>query len=363
MITNIKVLIAAINLMKMTGPIKSELKVLLTFKHEGELHLVVKGNLDRQSTGEQSLFWKSRAHHAVVQFNAALSKDDEIALRLVRSYSNIIPTVGELVSLSGWLGEVPEHFGLSDQYQEIQIPNGTKAWLFPNESSRWIIHIHGRRARMGETLRNVSHLAKYGFNQLTISMESDPKPFGLGKTKSNLGDTEWLEIERAVLYARDHGAREIILFAWSQGALISGQFLIRSKNSGLVKGAIFDSPLLDYRSTMRFHAKRNRVPEHLGDKVIDSIASNKMIRVLGFNNVDVDRLSLTRNKLTNDVPVLVLFSEKDGHVEMSDVYEFNKVNKQVTLVEIQGAKHCRLYNHDQSKYLSSIDSWLRENQI
>jgi alpha-beta hydrolase superfamily lysophospholipase len=363
MITSTKVLIAAINLMKMSGPIKAELKVLRAFEDGRDKYIAVKGLPERQSTGEQSLFWESRTHHAVVQFSKEHSKESEVAYRLIKSYSGATPKVGDYVSLSGWLGELPEHFGLGSSYEEVHLSNGTLAWLFPTDSARWIIHVHGRRARMGETLRNVSHLAKYGFNQLTISMESDPKPYGLNKTKSNLGDTEWEEIERAVLYARDNGAREILIFAWSQGALITGQFLIRSKHADLVNGAIFDSPLLDYRSTMRFHAKRNGVPEHLGDRVIDSIVSNKLIRLLGYKNVEVDKLSLAKNPIPRDIPVLVLFSEKDGHVEMADVFLFEKINNQVTLVEIEGAKHCRLYNHDRDSYLAAIDGWIRENQI
>jgi alpha-beta hydrolase superfamily lysophospholipase len=363
MITSIKVLIAAINLMKMSGPIKAELKVIRTFEDGGDRYLAVKGKPERQSTGEQSLFWESRAHHVVVQFSPDHSNENEVVYRLIKSYSGALPKVGDYVSLSGWLGEVPEHFGLDSNYEKVQLSNGTQAWLFPTDSARWIIHVHGRRARMGETLRNVSHLAKYSFNQLTISMESDPRPYGLDKTKSNLGDTEWEEIERAVLYARDKGAREILIFAWSQGALITGQFLIRSEHSVLVQGAIFDSPLLDYRSTMRFHAKRNGVPEHLGDKVIDSIVSNKLVRVFGYNNIEVDKLSLAKNRISHDIPFLVLFSEKDGHVEMADVFHFEKINSRVTLVEIQGAKHCRLYNHEREKYLAAIDGWLRENQI
>ncbi len=363
MITSTKVLIAAINLMKMTGPIKGELKVLRRFIANNETFLVLRGRPERQSKGEQSLFWKSRTHHALVQFSPEHSNASEVAYRLIRSYSNSVPKQGEAVSLSGWLGEVPEHFGLTGQYEHVQLSNSTKAWLFPSDSSRWIIHVHGRRAKMAETLRNVSHLAKYGFSQLTISMETDPQPFGLGKTKSNLGETEWLEIERAVLYAKSHGANEVLIFGWSQGCLITGQFLIRSHYSGLVTAAIFDSPLLDYRSTMRFHARRNGISEHLGDRVIDSIVKSKVIRLFGYKNVRVDELSLGKNALPVRIPILVLYSLNDGHVEMEDVFDFEKINHNITLVEIEGAKHCRLYNHDKDTYLGSIDQFFRSNEI
>lgn len=363
MIVYTKVLIAAINLMKMTGPIKAELKVLEVKNDKGNTWVVVPGKLDRQSKGEQSLFWNSRKGHALVQVDFDESRDDRIALKVLRIYSSELPSAGGLVSLSGWLGEHPEHFGLENKFEEIVMPNKTRAWHFPADSHKWVIHVHGRRAGMGETLRNMAQFAALGYRQLTISMETDPKPYGLGASKSNLGETEWTQVEQAVLHAKESGAKEIILFGWSQGSFMIGQFLRNSKHVELVTGAIFDSPLLDYRSTMQFHAKRAGLARRLGDRVIDAIQESKIIRLLGYKNVDVDGISLANKSVGVAIPFLIFYSSTDGHVESFDVHLFAGHNENVTLVEIEGAKHCRLYNHDKDKYQSSIDNWIKRHRI
>jgi alpha-beta hydrolase superfamily lysophospholipase len=363
MIVYTKVLIAAINLMKMTGPIKAEMKVLDVIQSTGNTWVVVPGKIARQSKGRQSLFWNSRKGHALVQVDYAESVEDRIALRVIRVYGSEIPSPGGSVSLSGWLGEHPEHFGLKGNFEEIVMPNQTRAWHFPAPSDKWVIHVHGRRAGMGETLRNVEQFANLGFRQLTISMESDPKPFGLGKAKSNLGETEWDQVELAVLHAQSEGAKEILLFGWSQGSFMIGQFLRNSKHVGKVRGAIFDSPLLDYRSTMQFHAKRAGLARRLGDRVIDAIQDSEIVKLLGYRNVDVDGIALNNKPVGVNIPFLILYSSTDGHVESFDVHLFAGHNQDVTLVEIEGAKHCRLYNHDQEKYQNSISQWLRQHQI
>jgi pimeloyl-ACP methyl ester carboxylesterase len=363
MIVYLKVLIAALRLMKMTGPIKAELKVLAVERLDDEINIHVPGRLESQSLDSQSLFWDSRKGHAEVQVNSSTSTEGKIVLRVTRVFRGQLPAAGELVSLSGWLGEHPQHFGLLDEFQEIVMPNKTRAWFFRGNGSKWVIHVHGRRAGMGETLRNVSQFRDLGFNQLTISMESDPKPYGRGTKRSKLGSTEWREVESAVLYAKSQGATEVLMFGWSQGSLMIGQFLRKSRNTDVIKGLIFDSPLLDYRSTMRFHAARQGIDTALGDRVIDAIEKDQLVKLFGYSNVDVDQLSLAKNSLEPGVPVLVLYSRKDGHVEIMDVFDFARINQNVTLVEIVGAKHCRLYNHDRKKYQGSISDWLQEHQI
>ena len=344
----------------MTGPIKAEQKILDISVSNGQTFITLKAQRDTQTLGVQSLFWNSRRGHLLVQFADLGSEPNTVLYRVVRNFGSVLPRTGDFVSLSGWLGEKPEHFGISE-YQQVELANGTRAWQFEGNSSNWVIHVHGRRAMMGETLRNLNQFKDLGFSQLTLSMATDPKPFGLGKAKSTLGHAEWLEIEQAVEYALAQGAKQITLFGWSQGALISGLFLKNSDKTDSVVRAIFDSPLLDYRSTMRFHADRQGVDKELGDRVIDGIFTNRLFKLFGYSNVDVDKLSLAKNTIGKEIPILVLHSARDGHVEIQDVHKFAELNSKVSLVEIEGAKHCRLYNHDEMKYKESIANWLKAN--
>ena len=363
LIVYLKVLAAAIGLLRMTGPYKGECRVR-AIHHEGdEVFIDLPVNAETRSKSIQSLFWDSRQSHAVVQAEQVQRSENLVRYKVLRRLTNDIPEVGTPVSLSGWLGSTPEHFGFGDRYETVKLPSGAIGWIFPNSSDTWVIHVHGRRASMGETLRNIKQFADLGYSQLTMSMKTDSKPFGLGRRISNLGAIEWREVEGAVQVAKSHGAKEVVLFGWSQGALISSLFLMNSSETSIVRGAIYDSPLLDYRHTMRYQAVRGGYPAFLGDRVVDSIKSNKLIRLLGYRNVDVDQISLVRNGLLPKLPVLVLYSMNDGHVAIEDVHKFGELNSGVSLVEIPDARHCRLFNEDQQKYQGAIASWLIQHRI
>ena len=84
MIVYTKVLIAAINLMKMTGPIKAEMKVLDVTQNTGNTWVIVPGKLARQSKGKQSLFWNSRKGHALVQVDLAESVEDRTSYQVAK---------------------------------------------------------------------------------------------------------------------------------------------------------------------------------------------------------------------------------------------------------------------------------------
>jgi len=363
LIVHLKVLAAAIGLLKMTGPYKGECRVQGVQVEDGHTFIDLPVNAETKSKATQSLFWNSRQSHAVVKAEQFQASDEFVRYKVLRKFTDDIPEVGIRVSLSGWLGSIPEHFGLVNSYKTEKLPNGTTAWIFPNNSSTWVIHVHGRRASMGETLRNVDQFAQLGYSQMTMSMKTDSKPYGLGSRKSSLGKTEWKELEEAVAFAKASGANEVILVGWSQGALISCQFMMNSTEAQAVKGAIFDSPLLDYRNTMRYQAEKGGYERALGDRVVDTIGSNKLIRLLGYKNVDVNEISLVREKLLPNVPVLVLFSMNDGHVAIDDVHKFAAINPAVKLVEVPNARHCRLFNEDQPRYQGAISSWLEVHQI
>lgn len=345
----------------MTGPINGEFKILAVSSIGPDTFIDLPLNSSTKSKAVLSLFWNSRKGHLVVQAEPTQPLPDRVRFKVLKDISSSLPEVGNRAWLSGWLGESPEHFGLQD-HKVVKLSNKSTAWLFEGSNS-WVIHVHGRRAAIGETLRNVQQFNSLGFTQLAISMATDPKPMGLGKGKSQLGEIEWQEIEQAVSFAISSGAKKLVIFAWSQGALITGEFLRRSVLAEFVSGVIFDSPLLDYRATMRMHAIKGGLSPELGDRVIDAIVESKAIKLLGYKNVDVDRLSLLKSGISVDVPALVFYSMADGHVEMTGIEKLVEFNSKVSLIEIPDAKHCRLFNEDTETYQRSIEQWLTKHQI
>jgi pimeloyl-ACP methyl ester carboxylesterase len=340
--------------------IQGDFKILRVSNAGGKTYVHLPVNADTESYSKQSLFWKSRKGHAIVQ----RSDESDTKLRRFEVLNNLgeplIETKGAW--LSGWLGDKPEDFGYSSS-DFVTLSNGTKALQIASDTRRWVIHVHGRKANYAETLRNFKQFQDLGFSQLAISHETDAKPLGLGKRRSQLGATEWRQVEVAVEYAISNGAERIVLFGWSLGGMFVNQFLERSGKTIAISGVIFDSPLLDYRGTLQLQAGRAGVDRAVVDKSMKLIRSSTLLRLLGFRNIDTSTLSALNKPLMVQVPTLLFHSSNDGYISTSGVYRYRELNPGTHLVEIRGARHCRLFNQDQEKYQAAIAEFLLSNQI
>jgi alpha-beta hydrolase superfamily lysophospholipase len=273
-----------------------------------------------------------------------------------------VPVATKGAWLSGWMGERLEHFG-NLPYETVQLPNKTLAIRTRSSSTKWVIHVHGRKTLIGETLRNFSLFDSLGFSQLSFSHETDPKPLGLGKHQSTFGFQEWKQLEEAVVYAKSNGAEKILVFGWSLGGMIVGQFLNNSKFKDAIVGAIFDSPMFDVRNTLRFQARLSGYDEQFADEVCEAIKTSKGLRLLGYPKLEVDTFSLGRSALEKTFSSLVMYSRDDGYIAYEDAERFAHINKSVTLVEFTGARHCRLSNSDPAKYEETIRTFVSKFQI
>jgi alpha-beta hydrolase superfamily lysophospholipase len=341
-------------LLWLTKRVKGEFPILEIRERNGNTQVRLPHNPDTEADGLQSLFWSSRKGHCIVE-PGQLDEGGR--------WFNVLSSFGvplEMTKgawLSGWLGERPEHFGIQS-YEEVSLPNGTLGWQVRGDQKRWVIHVHGRKTMIGETLRNFPLFNELGFSQISISHATDPKPFGLGKRQSNLGATEWIQLEEAVDYVRAMGGTQIILFGWSLGGMIVGQYLKNSNSKSCIVGAIFDSPMFDVRNTLRLQAKISNYDEGFADEVCEHISTSRSLRMLGYPRLAVDELSLAKNPLNVSVPMLALYSSNDGYVEYRDALTFAQLNPTTMLAEIPGARHCRLRNSHVELYDSLLSDFV-----
>ena len=350
-------LIGAIKLLWLGFRIKGDFKILQVKEYSEGVLIALPKNDDTKNFGRQSLFWDSRAGHALVEPLQIQPDEDKVWFRVERIFR------GELrpkksAWLSGWLGEMPEDFNLSN-YEIVRLPNQTQALHFEGREDVWAIHVHGRKATFGEALRNARQFSELSFSQLFMSMESDDRPWGLAKFKSKLGSTEWKQVEMAVQFAKSKGAKSIVLFGWSMGAMLIGQFLRNSNEKHQISGVVFDSPLLDYVGTLKLQSKLAGYSEEVGEVAASAIVKSKTLKMCGFDNIDINKLSLLNGPIGTNVPILCLYSKNDGFIDMSGVEHFAQLNPNVKLTEIAGARHCRLFNQDQQKYQKSIATWIQ----
>ena len=350
--------VAMFRLLWLAKRIKGDFNILEVRKEVGRLRVLLPLNEDTAAAGVQSLFWDSRRGHARVQPAEIVG---------VTRWFEVLENYGlELEPssdawLSGWLGDQPEHFGIAD-YETVKLANGTRAWMSQSASSKWVIHVHGRKAAMGETLRNFKLFSDLGFSQLAISHETDAKPYGLGRHQSHLGLTEWKQIEVAVEYAKRQGAKDIVLFGWSLGGMFIGQYL-RNTNDAAVRGAIFDSPMFDVRKTLRVQALMSGYSYQFADEVCELIRKSKILKFLGYPEIDVDSLSLSKNSLNTTLPMLVMYSSNDGYISWEDSVKFSEINESAQVIEFPRARHCRLKNSNPDKYDQVIREFISKLEI
>ena len=348
MFRNLLAVIAASRMVRMHAPITGDIQVISI--NQGErTTITLPLNPDTSCNGVQSMFFNNRKGHLVVKplkRSGTRSRDFEV----IKSFGEAI-TESDRVWLSGWLGERPEDFGVQD-YKEVTMENGTLAWLIPG-GNNWVINVHGRKANRAETLRVAPLFKDMNYTQLIISHETDPKPAGLGTRTSNLGATDWKQVQTAVEYAVASGAKNIVLYGWSLGCLLIGQYLKNGDVASQVTKVVLDSPLLDYQSTLRIQSVSAGFPSAFADLVMHKLKTSWILNVLGLQRKEVPDLIHNLNK-----PVLVFYSQLDGYVAMSRIGEFAAYNDSAVIDHFVGARHCRLYNQDPERYQAAIRSFL-----
>ncbi|MEY4655677.1 MAG: hypothetical protein RL523_1076 [Actinomycetota bacterium] len=351
MLAFIKSIVAAKRLLRLGGSIQGEIPVLDHYVDGQQAFLTLPTNEDTLPAGKQSMFWDSREGHALVE---PITTDSHSVrcYRVLKQFGKE-PSVGDKVWLSGWLGERPEDFGLVG-VRDQKMPNGTMAYLAV-AGPTWVIHVHGRNASRAETLRNFATIAALGFSQLSISLESDRPPDGLGIHRSYLGTREWTQVESAIRYAYGNGASRIILFGFSLGAMIIGQCLQRSALGQSVAGVVFDSPLIDIESTLRLQAEKAGERPNFASYGIRKILRSRIFRLLGLGLEYLPSLIVPLGR-----PALVLYSATDGYVCMQRIPEMSGPNPQGIFINFPGGRHCRLYNQNPERYSSALTNFLEQ---
>ena len=347
----LKAFIAARKFLYLGSPLKGTIPVQSVVRGGNRTVVSLPLNSDTQPDGLHSMFWDNRTGHSQV-LALPISGEPTRSFAVVRDFGKQIK-VGDMVWLSGWNGEEPEDFGLQN-VSDVILPNGTSAYYSPG-STAWVIHVHGRTATRSEPLRNFAAIHDLGFSQLSISHETDEPPLGLGKRRSHLGTQEWIQVEEAISYAVAHGARRVVLFGFSLGSVFIGEFLRRSKAESIVGAVVFDSPLVDFESTLNLQSIRAGFDATLGSYGLQLMRESRIFRLFGLHQAEIPTLLRNLSK-----PGLVLYSPQDGYVSMQRIPFLAEMNPEFRIVAFANGKHCRLYNQEPERYTKELISFLED---
>jgi pimeloyl-ACP methyl ester carboxylesterase len=230
------------------------------------------------------------------------------------------------------------------------------AWYVPGASDTWAVLVHGKGGERAEMLRTMRTTVDAGMPSLAITYRNDAgapaDPSGLYQ----FGRTEWRDLDAAVGYATDHGARRVVLVGASMGGGIIASYL-RHQPDAPVAGIVLDSPMLDFGETVSYGAEQEPLPG-FGHVPAPLTWTAKQLAALRYG-VDWAGTDYLDDTGWLDVPALVIHGTDDSTVPLrtSEALRASRPD-QVTLTVVPGAEHVESWNVDPRAYDDEVAGFL-----
>ncbi len=314
---------------------------------------------DTELPGRYGLF--TSGTYGYVKLGAVLSADATTVRRKLLTQIEPGSRVDRSAGFSGWYYSTPSELHLPWQNVLIGSPAGPcPAWLFPGQSSTWVVQVHGRGVTRAECLRAVPVLHAAGFPNLVVSYRNDGEAPRSRSGSYALGAAEWRDVDAAVSYALRHGAERVILMGWSMGGAVSLQTALNSGNRDRIAGLILESPVIDWRSVLRFQARAAGMRAPLPDLAMSALSVPLTARLSGAENaISFDSLDIVARADELKVPILILHSDDDGFVPADASHALQQARPDlVTMPAFSGARHTKIWNYDQIGWSDAITGWL-----
>lgn len=302
-----------------------------------------------------------------VKLGSVLSEDAVSVKRKLLTHVAPTAQISTDAAFSGWYYDQPDQLHLPYSPELIGSAVGPcPAWLFPaGDGETWVIQIHGRGTTRAECLRAVPVFHALGITTLVVSYRNDGEAPRSRSGAYALGATEWRDVDTAVGFARRRGARRIILMGWSMGGAIALQVSLNSAHRDRIAGLILESPVVDWRIVLAYQARLQRVPSAVSALAVEALQHDWASHVTGAGAaIPFERLDVIARSAELRHPILILHSDDDGFVPSDASHDL--VVARPDLVEMQvfdTARHTKLWNYDQDRWIGSIRSWLARHEL
>lgn len=226
------------------------------------------------------------------------------------------------------------------------------AWFVDGRQDTWVVIVHGRDAGLDQALRLLPALVAAEYPVLVSSYRGDGLAPNTDSGRYAWGVEEWLEVEDAVRWTLDQGARGVAVIGIGMGGSVVSQYLHETTTLSAVRGVVFDSAVLDLEATSDALAADGWLAGvvHPSAKAIARLRFNLEWRVLD----QVGRAA------EFDVPILVLHGDADRVSPVEVAAEFAEAvgDDLVTLEIVEGAGHEALWNADPARYEAAVLAFL-----
>jgi hypothetical protein len=269
------------------------------------------------------------------------------------------PPVGGRASLRGVARAADPLTWSGLPFEEVRLagPLGEQpAWWVPGPDSTWVIYVHGRGAGRSEALRTLGVLARRGLPGLLITYRNDAGAPATPDGRYRLGQEEWRDVEPAVRWALDHGARDVVLSGYSMGGQIVARFLADSPLAVHVRAAVLEAPVLDWNTTLAMQTRKRGLPLFL-------LAAGKWVTTARAG-IDWGGLDRVAHADAIRAPLLILHDENDRWTPFAVSEAMARaLPGQVTLVPTRGGNHVESWNADPPRYAEAVDRWCDAERI
>jgi hypothetical protein len=328
--------------------------------HEQEFGLVVeryeagRAVVNRTPESDREGTWGLEGSEAYAQVSTIVRVTDATVERGVRSLiGEFAPGDVARIDADAFAGDPQVAHGFG--WEPVRIPSDIgphDAWFVDGRRATWVIFVHGRgNDRLEESLRVMPSLVEQGFPVMSISIRND-----VGATASDSGLRywgleEWKDLEAAVQLGVRKGAKDFVIIGSGFGSSIVSMFLHESEAVDLVRGVIFESPVLDIESVAKEYARSNGTPAIVG-------WLGRRLVSLRFG-MDWDALDQMSRADEFDVPILLLYGAQDPVTDVAVFERFAAEIPELVIPErFEQAGHADLWNIDTERYETAIADFL-----
>lgn len=310
--------------------------------------------VDRTDATEQVGTWGLETPDAYSQIGTIVRvTEDSVERGVLEQLELIEPGSMSRVDVDAYTGNPESAHGLA--WEPLRSPSDIgpqPAWFVDGRRATWVVFVHGKgNDRLTESLRLMPSLVKQGFPVMAVTIRNDvdatPNDSGL----RYWGLEEWRDLDAAIDLGVRKGAKDFVIVASGYGASVASMFLHESEMVDLVKGVVFDSPVLDIEPVAEQYASEHNTPG-----VVAWLGRRLVAVRFGMDWRALDQI---RRADEFDVPILLLYGAQDRVTPVESFERFAASRPDiVTADRFEQGGHGDLWNIDATRYENAIAAFL-----
>ena len=231
------------------------------------------------------------------------------------------------------------------------------AYITGEGDEGWVIFIHGFRGdhrRQTFALLRAKELDEIGWKSMIIAyrngdgMKQDPSGMYL------YGATEWVDVDGAIDYAINNGAKKVVLFGISGGGGPEASWIMNTNEPDKVDGFIYEAPTFNFIESVKVNgqARFPWLPVSLFDYFI-------WLSELRFG-IDFDSMDYREAVINDDTPMLLFHGDDDEWIPVSlSDYIAEERTTNIQYLRYENVGHVQAWNADPILYEKTIKDFLK----